>query len=513
MQKYGIDGIQNEIDEIVCDDSNRNNTCLGLNSAGRDDWDRFMDDTNDDIFNVSFSATSDDIKGVGGVGYSTPSPDQSSDDDDDSSGNVFFENKAAVQSLETPEKFRYKFGDDHERTKTRGITYARGMQEQDGSSESDNSPNPSTNVSSTSTGSVLTRMFKTVLRFNDEFDELSSDEAVSDGDRSSEDDHINDKNNSVSFAADTSFGFNDGFGDPSFMNEEESSLDAAQSNDKDQRTDKNNSISFAADKSIASSESKYPPSSSFSCSPNKRHEANVIRNASSPASQTTCQRNNREMTMSPAIGSRVKSYSGPTNLSLSGLSPIGSLGVDGQLKSPRSVPFDKTPLLDEVTVLPHPDVHVDCQSHFYQANECTNRRLFQETESKSSSPCLDHSHDRNDVIRNKSFDQCCTQSTVASVESFFEATILTSPSEEVSPFSYSRTFGSNAAFWINSTAAASTTIATSGGACNKISESKSTENRRGVTLFRSAKLKALGLGYKLSQNNRAALEEYGDSSF
>lgn len=505
VQKYGIDGIINQNNERkMCDhthgsdeDSDIKNISLGLHSAGGDDWDRFMDETND-ISNFSFSVKTDTTKG-GGVGYNTPSPDQSSDDDE-SSGNHFFENKEAIQSLATPEKFRYKFGDEQERTSW-GVTYARGMQVQDGSSESDDSPNRSTNVSSSSTGSVLERMFQTVLRFNDDFDELSSEGAVSDGDQySGQDDPINDKNSSVSFAANTSFGFNEDFDYPSFMKEEESSLDVDRSSDnEDRNSDKDISISFAADTSFAMSESRNTISSSLSISPSKRRDSTTM-NSLSPASHTTYQRvvrNNKETLSSPSIGSLVKTVFGPTKLALS---PIGSLGSkNGELK----LGLDKTPVLNEVIVLPHPEID-DYQSHLYPADECTNRKLFQETQYKPSSPCLEHSNDRIDVINNKSSDCCTTQTTVESIESYYETKILSSLSEEVSPFSFSRTFGSNAAFRIDST---------NGGAFDKTSEFKPNENRRGVTLFRSAKLITLGLGYKLSQSNKAAPEEYGDCTF
>ncbi len=548
MQKYGIDGKQhrNRNNDVDCNNSSdeegggNNNIRLGPNNIleidGDDDWDRFMDITNDNIANVSFSANSDAINGGVVVGYNTPSPDQSSSDDD-SSGNYFFENKAAIQSLATPEKFRYKFGEERERTKTWGLTYARGIHNhQDhggGSSESDDSPNRSaTNVSSTSTGSVLERMFQTVLRFNDDFDDqLSSDESVSeedDGDddqSSSVDDQVQHKNSSVSFAADTSFGFNEDFDDqfPSFMNENESPTLYAvdRSSDREDSSDKNTSISFAADTSFATSESKFPSSSSFSFSPNKRRDV-TTNNASSSASSTPRQRMYRnsgaKTTASPpSIGSRVKRQSDPTNFALSGLSPIGSLGAEGRLKSPMAVPFDKTPVLDEVPALPPPDD--DCQSQCYPADECTNRKLFHETQCKSSStPYLDHKkhHDRMDVMQSKSFDHCCTtQTTVesSSVESFYETTISTSLSEEVSPFSYSRTFGSNAAFRINSTILATTIPKTSGTAYDNIAEFGPSENRRGVRLVRSDKLRALGLGYKLSQSNNTSPEEHGEYSF
>ncbi len=507
MQKYGIDGIENSNHDIVRNSdyysSDDDDEGSGSDRNRADDWDRFMDITNDNI-NVSFSAKSDTTKREGvRVGYTTPSPDQSSSDDD-SGNNYFFENKAAIQSLATPEKFRYKLEDaDQERTTAWGVTYTRGMQNQDVSSESDDSPNRSTNVGSTSTGSVLERMFRTVLRFNDDFDdELSSseeDEISNDDDRSSVSGQgiaVNDKN---TFAVDASFGFSGDFDDhfPSFMKDEESSLDADRSSPgRDHSSDKNSSISFAADTSFAMSEIKYPPySPPFSSSTNKRRGAKATK-AASPESISS-QRKGRN-----SIGSHI-----------TGLSPIGAFGAEGNLKSPTSAPFDKTPVLDELAVLPHPDD--EFQSNSYPSNECTNRKLFDESQFKSSSPCIDHNN-YTDTMRIKSVDQCCTQTTVASIESYYETEILTSLSEELSPFSYSRTFGSNAAFRINSSA-----TTTDGKAADRYSETwhdapneiSEFTNRRGVTLNRTAKLKALGLGYMLSQSNISAPGDYGDCSF
>jgi len=521
VQKYGIDGVQNSNSDIVrnsdyysSDDEEDNDRNKG------DDWDRFMDITNDNI-NISFSAKSDTTKRGGKVrvGYTTPSPDQSSSDDD-SGNNYFFENKAAIQSLATPEKCRYKLEDaDQERTTAWGVTYTRGMQNQDVSSESDDSPNRSTNVSSTSTGSVLERMFRTVLRFNDDFDdELSSSEEDegSDDDRSSVSDRdivVNDRNSSVSFAADISFGFNEDFDDhfPSFMKEEESSLEADRSSPgRDRSSDKNSSISFAADTSFAASEIKFHPSPPPYSSKRRDRKASTTSSPTSISSQRKGRNSSKERSSPPCIGSRI-----------TGLSPIGAFGPERNLKSPTSAPYDRTPVLDELAVLPHPDD--EFQSNAYPADECTNRKLFDEYQFKSSSLCIDYNK-HTDEMRTKSVDQCCTQTTVASIESYYETEILTSLSEELSPFSYSRTFGSNAAFRINSSAtttdgkSADRYSETLHDAPNEISEFTSNENRRGqnrrgVTLDRSAKLKALGLGYKLSQSNNRAPNDYGDCSF
>ena len=136
----------------------------------------------------------------------------------------------------------------------------------------------------------------------------------------------------------------------------------------------------------------------------------------------------------------------------------------------------------------------------------------------ASSPCFDDMYDSIEMIQNKSSDQCCTETTVASVESYFERTLITSLSEEVSPFSYSRTFGSNAAFRINSQIPAGGKLGDQNrdtfiDASDNISELATIENRRGVTLFRLDKMKELGLEHQLSRSNKIAPEEYGESSF
>jgi len=220
------------------------------------------------------------------------------------------------------------------------------------------------------------------------------------------------------------------------------------------------------------------------------------------------------------------------DLQLMGLSPIDSR-VEGKnkLKGPISAQFDEG--ARPASVVPYtktPPVPFDKNRSYnvrrdnagapspFLADESTKKNLFREGNCCPSMLGLEIANESIELIEQKpQFAQCCTtQTTVKSEVSYFEDVRSASMSEEVSPFSYGRTFGSNAAFRINSNV---TNIRGKSDDCDR-DESCAlahdgpdfhSRNRRGVRLSRLSKLKELGLSHALSR--RSSLEDYEDSSF
>jgi len=486
VQKYGIDGsLQSELQDDDRSMSPRKG--LRLNSTG-DDWDRLMDDN---VSNVSFSstviATAKSKWRAAIMGFHTPTPDQSSDDD---SGSSFFD-KSAVQSLITPEKIVYKLGDGSGRDW--GVTLSRGIQPQEESSVSSDSPNRST-VSSPD--SDFDRMFLAKLRFNEMDEDWEEDfneqsfvqdfEQFSD-DRSSGNDDHKDKRSFVSFAADTSFATSNSKHRTSSLlnrrdqnswkqpvNEISMGLDLLQTS----RIVQQNKVVSSVAKSLPGSE--FPPTTTtlkqtidtnfdvnfifhedqshaqFSSDADKS-EVSSLASSACPTPQMSPFVN--EATMLPSVACQAKAVS-----SLFGLSPIVSHSSQNVLRLPPSVPLEKTPVTvsgakDKNLLLSVPfDESLpqdlgDAESHSsFTTGKSTKRILFGEEHDKPPPLGIERvTCSSNKLVQKKPSDLSRTLSTVKSEESY----VSRSMTPEACLLSSGRTFGSNAAFRINAHVVAS----------------------------------------------------------
>ena len=239
----------------------------------------------------------------------------------------------------------------------------------------------------------------------------------------------------------------------------------------------------------------------------------------------------------------------PSNLLLLGLSPIdspnaaaaASAAAGGRaLKSPplSSIPFDERHATSSEPLEEYYVPFDERLSHCLRMNKnsqpsttivSAKKHLFSEDEEEeeeqirhyASSPLtLEINNTSVELVHKKSntLDQCCTNTTVKSEISYLDdggdnddddniPLISTSLSEDASPFAYSRTFGSNAAFGINNS-----------NENNEHSQIMScygdTSNRRGVRLSRLSKMKELGLGHALALSRGSPpTEQSSDTSF
>mmetsp|Transcript_40788 Transcript_40788/g.85467 ORF Transcript_40788/g.85467 Transcript_40788/m.85467 type:complete len:674 (+) Transcript_40788:90-2111(+) len=593
VQKYGIDGIRHQKQgDRGSNGSPDNSKNEGARLSEGDDWDRIMDES---CTNISFSSTviatprprSNDI-----VGYSTPSPDQSCDEDGDDDGSCngssFFD-KSVIQSLKTPEKMRFKMGDQSE--KESRVTLSRGQAHDSNDSMSSimDDPDRSTNISST--GSGFAQMFHAALRFNEDFDEQESSFVKEEGsfsiDRQSSKDKSKDKSSSVSFAADTSFATSDirypsnnqkrqetsfenglkecSFASPIHRGENEESFEDGlneysfaspiqkQRNDESFGTD-----SFKEFSSLSSSLHEQNNNESFgagsfkefsSLSPTPQHEKDNGGNLGSDPRFVVCQtspslyRAERSISSleSPACYTPTVSLGGEHATKflnerrekikysplLLGLSPIDSHVPDRNLKPSSSVPFDGKHVTSLVPFERSPiganSSHrvrkVNSQSSVpYNDDEFTKKHLFPEEDEicELSSLNLEIHDESIELVQKMSLDICGTDPTMKSEDSFLEQTLTSHLSEEVSPFSYNRTFGSNAAFRINSNVTKARRSDRGGGTSannDSVQPEENRGNRRGVRLSRLSKLKELGLEHVLSSSQESRSEQCGDSSF
>ena len=566
VQKYGLDDSY----QLLGSPFRGSPTCTTPSKKGRrylyggggggdDTWDRLMDDTN--CSNVSFSSTAI----VGGiksphhttnkaaVGYHTPSPEESPDqsvDSNDTSSDYL--GKSVIQSLVTPEKRRYKLSSSD---KTSGVTYTRGQIQHYESSEDedegdDNSPQRSaTNISHLSTGSGFERMFHAALRFNEDFDyessfikeENESSVEADNNSRSKEKEDGRDRYSSVSFAADTSFATSDG----KFLatlcqqnkRQQENHIKHCTEGEEVQKEQFNNKDTLKELDLSSASPIHHDQDNSFG-------GANLsFGEGSSPSSNEVSSLESPGLTPSPNTSGETKSLQKPcaTDLQFLGLSPIDNLkSADRRtLRSPTIAPFDEKHRASGV-VSSHVPFNESSQSNKVQhANshsslmtDCTKRNLFQEDEKDIACNNASHeleieiSHDSIEMMvqqKKSPIDQCCTHTTVKSEESYFDndvvlPTTTTSLSEEVSPYRYTRTFGSNAAFRINSNF---TNVGRS--LCDSDMNDDCTfhddggRHRRGVRLCRLSKMKELGLDHALLTQSRkkssTSWEQCGDNSF
>lgn len=494
VHKYGIEGSsQSELQ----DDDRLLSPRKGprLNSSTGDDWDRLMDDN---FSNVSFTSTAivsakSKCKAVT-MGCHTPSPDQSSDDD---SGSSFF-NKSAVNSLITPTKIMYKRGDENE--VEWGVTLSRGIQGLDESSVSTNGSSP---------GRDFDKMFDAALRFHEEFNEQSFAyfEQESADDQSTGKDDGKAKRSFVSFAADTSFATsNSRHPSSSSVNQQDESSETKSVNEisvgldflQASRIRKRNIDVSSGDKLIRGSGLPPTPTTlkqtidtnfgvslifrgdrstpDFSIHADKS-EVSSLASSACPTPQTSPFVN--ETTSLPSVGCQAKTVSG-----LFGLSPISSLAAQKVLKVSKSLPSGKTLVTTMVPFDESDDSVPGCDDgggvgdeslqhsvpfdenpprdlgdaeslSYFTTGHSTKRILFGEEYDKVSPLGIDSVHDSNfGLVQKKSLDLCCTPTTVKSEESYVENSLSTSMSAGGCLFPSFRTFGSNAAFRMNSYVAA-----------------------------------------------------------
>ncbi|KAL3817517.1 hypothetical protein ACHAXA_003690 [Cyclostephanos tholiformis] len=484
VQKYGIDCSHNS-DSQDDDRSSglRNGQRQRLNSTG-DDWDRLMDDS---ASNVSFSSTAivsaKSKSKAATMGSHTPSPDQSGDDD---SGSSFF-NKSAVQSLITPEKIIHKLDDPNGREW--GVTLSRGIQENEESSVSADSPNQSINGSYPD--SDFEKMFNAALRFSEEmgadFNEQSFAqhfEQVSADDRWISKADSKDRRGFASFAVDTSFATNSSGHSSSYSNNGQDANSGKQSvnqfSNGAKRIEKRNTVVSSGTKKL--NRSGLPPT------PTKFEETDTTSGVNlsihggriSPDSSRDVEKSGvfsiasssaypspqmsplvNETTSFPSVGYQAKA-------DLFGLSPICD-ATQNVLKMPKSEPFEETSVtgspcdeyyggvgkknlprsvpFDEILPLYHEDV--DSQPHFMTV-QSTSRILFEEEDDAFSPLGLGTVKSTSTrQIQKKPSDLCCTLTTEE--ESFYvENALSRSLSAEACLFSPERKLGSNAVFRINS---------------------------------------------------------------
>mmetsp|Transcript_29732 Transcript_29732/g.54590 ORF Transcript_29732/g.54590 Transcript_29732/m.54590 type:complete len:677 (+) Transcript_29732:481-2511(+) len=595
VQKYGIDGIRHQQQgDRGSSGSPDNSKKQGARLSEGDDWDRIMDDS---CTNISFSSTviatprprSNDI-----VGYRTPSPDQScdedGDDDDSCTGSSFFD-KSVIQSLKTPEKMRFKMGDQSEEESR--VTLSRGQVHDSNDSMSSimDDPERSTNISST--GTDFAHMFHAALRFNEDFDEQESsffvkEEGSFSADRQSSKDKSKDKSSSVSFAADTSFATSDirypsnnqkrqetsfenglkecSFASPIHKGKNEESFEDGlneysfaspiqkQRNDESFGTDSFKEFSLLSSSLHGQNNNESFGAGSFkefsSLSPTPIHEQDNGGNLGSDLRFVVCQtspslshRAERSISSpeSPACSTPTVSLGGGHATALLnerrekikhsplllGLSPIDSHVADRNLKPSSSVPFGGKHVTSLVPIERSP-IGVNSSRRVRKINsqssvpdnddEFTKKHLFPEEDEicELSSLNLEIHDESVELVQKMPLDICCTDPTMKSEDSFLEQTLTSHLSEEVSPFSYNRTFGSNAAFRINSNVTNVRRSDRGGGTSannDSVQREENRGNRRGVRLSRLSKLKELGLEHVLSSSQESRSELCGDSSF
>ena len=562
VQKYGLDDSYQLGSPFrgspTCTPSKRGRRLLYNGGGGGDDtWDRLMDDTN--CSNVSFSSTAI----VGGiksshhtinkaaVGYHTPSPEESPDqsvDSNDTSSNYL--GKSVIQSLVTPEKRRYKLPSSMDDNKTSGVTYTRGQIHYESSEDEDEGDDNSPQRSAT--GSGFERMFHAALRFNEDFDYESSFIKEENGSsveadnscQSNEKEDGRDRYSSVSFAADTSFATSD----DKFL------ATLCQQNKRQQENRDNHFTEGVEEKESFNAKDTLKELDLSSASPIHHEQENSFGGAnlsfgerSSPSSNEVSSLESPGLTPSPNNGGETTSLQKPraTDLQFLGLSPIDNLkSADRRtLRSPTIAPFDekhRTSAGEGISPVPFDEsfqsnkVQQRVNSHSSIMTDCTKRNLFQDDDKKdiacnvaSHELGLEISHGSIEMMvqqKKSSIDQCCTHTTVKSEESYFYNDVLpttatTNLSEEVSPYTYTRTFGSNAAFRINSNV---TNVGRS--LCHSDVNDDSTFHddggihRRGVRLCRLSKMKELGLDHALLTQSRkkksaTSWEQCGDNSF
>ncbi|KAL9180402.1 hypothetical protein ACHAXT_008372 [Thalassiosira profunda] len=465
VQKYGIDGPGGVRYEL----GNGSPGKRGARTQEGDEWDRIMDDA---VSNVSFSSTA--IGSARKAGYHTPSPDQSSDDD---SGDSFFD-KSAVEKLATPEKARRQLGEGGE--KAGMVTGFRGQACDDSSSSIDNSPERSTNVSGMSAGSGFANMFQAALRFNRDFEEQPSfmkEEASISPEDSQE------KSPMVSFAADTSFA---------------SKVSPARQRIPQIRSLENNPNGLEG--------LDVTPTRVQSNGENNTDYLNGLESIASPGHQNNISWSfgdhmnfvedlaaGNTSTPKVDLAPKCPEKQSASHLQTLGISPICNSAGKGKLKSPTPMPFDEK----HITLATPFDESVQLDES--QRSVLREKCLFPEEPERSLS--IEIADEGIEVVApKKQHDTCLTATMVTLEESLLDEVPSTSLSEEASPFSYKRTFGSNAAFRINAKAAGGM-----GSSCND----SDSGNRRGVRLSRLSKMKELGLERALSSTS----SQCGDNTF